>query len=569
MAKNYSKNLYGKFYFFLNFGIFFLNFKRSLFHLCLTKFRKTLYYRNDLLISMNKKILIAILAIIIIICAGAFAFTHMQSGSGASISVDANALQDMGTLVVDGEEISQDKGLYSSSSSDENAVLVKNNGVLKLADSVINKTGDTQSTGDDADFYGINSAVLVNTNGSLDISNTKIVTNSKGSNGIFVTNAESSGSSSGDIATIDGNGLAEGSGSGGTPPSMPSGNGSDGGAPPEMPDSNGGSPPEMSDSNGGDSSMQSNQDSVDGTTEANIENVEITTYSDKSRGLDATYDGIINAKNVVINTNGQSCAALATDRGEGEVHVSNSELNTGVSKESGRGSPIIYSTGNITVENSKGTAYVSQIACIEGKNSIELANCDLSAAAGGNREDNGEYVDLGGVFIYQSMSGDADVGTSIFTATDSTLSIESDSDYYETAPMFHVTNTKAIINLESTELNFGSETLLDVSGQSQWGTVGSNGGELEFNAVSEILDGNIIVDSISSLNMTLSSTSYVGSINPSDDFGETNVVIDSGSDWTLDGDSHISSLENNGEIYYEGHTLYVDGVAYAESNPFN
>ena len=518
---------------------------------------------------MNKKILIAILAIIIIICAGAFAFTHMQSGSGASISVDANALQDMGTLVVDGEEISQDKGLYSSSSSDENAVLVKNNGVLKLADSVINKTGDTQSTGDDADFYGINSAVLVNTNGSLDISNTKIVTNSKGSNGIFVTNAESSGSSSGDIATIDGNGLAEGSGSGGTPPSMPSGNGSDGGAPPEMPDSNGGSPPEMSDSNGGDSSMQSNQDSVDGTTEANIENVEITTYSDKSRGLDATYDGIINAKNVVINTNGQSCAALATDRGEGEVHVSNSELNTGVSKESGRGSPIIYSTGNITVENSKGTAYVSQIACIEGKNSIELANCDLSAAAGGNREDNGEYVDLGGVFIYQSMSGDADVGTSIFTATDSTLSIESDSDYYETAPMFHVTNTKAIINLESTELNFGSETLLDVSGQSQWGTVGSNGGELEFNAVSEILDGNIIVDSISSLNMTLSSTSYVGSINPSDDFGETNVVIDSGSDWTLDGDSHISSLENNGEIYYEGHTLYVDGVAYAESNPFN
>ncbi|MBR4396946.1 MAG: hypothetical protein IKS93_03740, partial [Methanobrevibacter sp.] len=266
--------------------------------------------------------------------------------------------------------------------------------------------------------------------------------------------------------------------------------------------------------------------------------------------------------------NGQSCAALATDRGEGEVHVSDSELNTGVSKESGRGSPIIYSTGNITVENSKGTAYVSQIACIEGKNSIELTNCDLSAAAGGNREDNGEYVDLGGVFIYQSMSGDADVGTSIFTAKGSVLSIESDSDYYETAPMFHVTNTKAIVNLESTELNFGSGILLDVSGQSQWGTLGSNGGDLTFNANDEILDGNIIVDSISSLNMTLSSTSYIGAINPSDDFGQTDLVIDSGSDWTLDGDSHISSLENNGEINYEGHTLYVDGVAYTESNPY-
>ena len=519
---------------------------------------------------MNKKILIAVIAIIII-CAGAFALTNMQSGNGASINVDANALEDKGNLVVDSEEISADNGLYSSSSSDENAVLVKNNGVLKLANSIINKTGDTSSTGDDADFYGINSAILVNTNGSLDISNVKITTNSKGSNGIFVTNAESSGSSSSNVA-LDGNGLAEGgsgsgdnSSNGGTPPDMPSGdNSSNGGSPPEMPDSNGAS-------GGGESSSMaaSNQDSVDGTTEANIENVEITTYSDKSRGLDATYNGIINAKNVIINTNGQSCAALATDRGEGEVHVTNSELNTGVSKQSGRGSPIIYSTGNITVANSIGTAYVSQIACIEGKNSIELSNCDLSAAAGGNRQDNGEYVDLGGVFIYQSMSGDADVGTSTFTAKDSVLSILSDSDCYESAPMFHVTNTKAIINLEKTELNFGSGTLLDVSGQSQWGTVGSNGGELTFNAKDETLDGNVIVDSISSLNMTLSSTSYVGAINPSDDFGQTDLIIESGSDWTLDGDSHISSLENNGDINYNGHTLYVNGVAYTESNPYN
>jgi len=519
---------------------------------------------------MNKKILIAIIAIIII-CAGAFALINMQSGNGASINVDANALEDKGNLVVDSEETSADNSLYSSSSSDENAVLVKNNGVLKLANSIINKTGDTSTTGDDADFYGINSAILVNTNGSLDISNVKITTNSKGSNGIFVTNAESSGSSSSNVA-LDGNGLAEGSSgsgsdssNGGTPPTMPSGDtGSDGGTLPEMTDSNGAS-------GGGESSSMaaSNQDSVDGTTEANIENVEITTYSDKSRGLDATYNGIINAKNVIINTNGQSCAALATDRGEGEVHVTNSELNTGVSKQSGRGSPIIYSTGNITVANSIGTAYVSQIACIEGKNSIELSNCDLSAAAGGNRQDNGEYVDLGGVFIYQSMSGDADVGTSTFTAKDSVLSILSDSDCYESAPMFHVTNTKAIINLEKTELNFGSGTLLDVSGQSQWGTVGSNGGELTFNAKDETLDGNVIVDSISSLNMTLSSTSYVGAINPSDDFGQTDLIIESGSDWTLDGDSHISSLENNGDINYNGHTLYVNGVAYTESNPFN
>ncbi|MBP5699934.1 MAG: hypothetical protein J6W71_03690, partial [Methanobrevibacter sp.] len=66
---------------------------------------------------MNKKILIAIMAIIIIICAGAFALINMQSGNGASINVDANALEDKGNLVVDSEEISADNGLYSSSSS--------------------------------------------------------------------------------------------------------------------------------------------------------------------------------------------------------------------------------------------------------------------------------------------------------------------------------------------------------------------------------------------------------------------------------------------------------------------
>ena len=100
------------------------------------------------------------------------------------------------------------------------------------------------------------------------------------------------------------------------------------------------------------------------------------------------------------------------------------------------------------------------------------------------------------------------------------------------------------------------------------GTEGSNGGELTFNAKDETLEGNVVVDSISSLNMTLSSSSFVGAINPSDDFGQTDIVMGSGSHWTLDGDSHISSLENNGEINYNGHTLYVDGVAYTESNPF-
>lgn len=435
--------------------------------------------------------------------------------------------------------------------------MVKNGGSLKLADSIINKTGDTATSGDDADFYGVNSAVLVNTNGTLDISNVEIITNSKGSNAIFVTNAET---------TADNSSSSESSAEGGNASQPPEaqgsgeGQGGDGGQSPEMPSGEGGQAPD-----GNVGGEQPGQSTVEGTTEAVIKNVKITTHSDKSRGLDATYNGKITAENVKINTDGQSCAALATDRGEGQVHVKNSEINTGVSKDSGRGSPLIYSTGNITAENTKGTAYVSQIACIEGKNFIELTDCDLTGYGEGNRQDGGEYVDLGGIFIYQSMSGDADVGTSQFSAKNSKLSIAEDSSVYSEAPMFHVTNTACIISLDNTELSFGSTTFLEVSSQNQWGTTGSNGGVAELNTDNQKIDGNVIVDDISSLNWTMKNTEFKGQINST---GNASVNVAEGSVWTLTGDSEVSSLSVSGNIEYGDYSITVNGQKYDSSNPF-
>ena len=473
---------------------------------------------------MNRKIIIALLAVTVIICAAAYA---LEEGSN---------------LIVDAKNIDKNNENFNTTEADVNAVLVKNGGALKLANSKIDKSGDTQTSGDDADFYGVNSAVLINTNGTLDISDSEISTDSKGSNGIFVTNAEA-----GDDSSQGGGEPAEAGGDGGQPPEMPAGEGSgDGGQAPE----GGGGPGEAT---------------VEGTTEATIKNVKITTHSDKSRGLDATYGGKINAENVIINTDGQSCAGLATDRGEGEVNVKNSQINTGVSKSSGRGSPLIYSTGNITLENSQGTSYVSQIACIEGKNSIELTNCDLKGYGEGNRQDGDEYVDLGGVFIYQSMSGDADVGTSLFKAVNSKLTIPQESSVYAEAPMFHVTNTACVIDLENTVLSFGSGTFLEVSGQNQWGNEGSNGGTAELNTNNEKIDGNVIVDEISSLNWTMKNTEFKGAVNST---GNTTVNVADGSTWTLTGDSSVSALAVSGKIDYGNYSLTVNGQKYNSSNPF-
>lgn len=414
------------------------------------------------------------------------------------------------------------------------------------------------------DFYGTNSAILVKKGSSANIENVEINTNSTGSNAIFVTNSESSETEN-NLNPMNGGG-----------PNSPEMNGE--GKPPEIPEgNNGGNPGDMQNTdnmpNQENMNMDPNQSNEDyslGGASATVSNVIINTYQDKSRGIDATYGGKITVDDTQINTRGGSCAALATDRGEGTIIANHCELNTGVDNGSGRGSPCIYSTGNISVSDSIGTSHASQIACIEGKNSITLDNCDLVCSARGNREDNGEFVDLGGIFIYQSMSGDADVGTATLNATDSNLSISEESEYYSTAPMFHITNTKAIINLKSCELGLGSETLLNISGQNQWGTSGSNGGDLEFNSVEEDnLNGNMFIDEISSLNLNLKQSKYSGFINPSENYGTTNVTIDSSSTWILTGDSHITSLINEGNIEYGDYTLYVNGEAYTQANPYN
>ena len=243
-------------------------------------------------------------------------------------------------------------------------------------------------------------------------------------------------------------------------------------------------------------------------------------------------------------------------------------MNTGVDNQSGRGSPCIYSTGNITVINSQGTAYNSQIACIEGKNSITLDKCQFNCFATGNRENNGQFVDLGGIFIYQSMSGDAIVGTATFNASESDLSIDSSSEYYSTAPMIHVTNTKSEINLDNCRFNFGSNVFLNVSGQDQWGVTGSNGGVVSLSLNNEKINGDIFVDEISSLNITLNDSDYTGSVNSKYDYGNISVTISDNSNWVLTGNCHVSSLYCKGNIDYGDYTLYVGDTAYNSTNPY-
>ena len=296
-------------------------------------------------------------------------------------------------------------------------------------------------------------------------------------------------------------------------------------------------------------SATTNNSSSDGTT-VNISDSTITTSKDNSGGIMTTGGGIMNAENLTITTAGTSSAAIRSDRGGGTVTV-----NKGTYKTTGKGSPAIYSTADITVKNATLIATASEGAIIEGKNSITLENVSLTDT---NSELNGQSTTYKNIFLYQSMSGDAASGEATFTAKDSTITTNKGDSFY-------VTNTTAVINLENNMIvnNDASGNLLRIQADS-WGNSGSNGGIVTLNLTNQATTGNIVVDEISSLTMNLKNgSSFEGVIN-GENAGEVVLNLDASSKITLTGDSYVKSLTNadttNSNINLNGYKLYVDGV---------
>ena len=262
-----------------------------------------------------------------------------------------------------------------------------------------------------------------------------------------------------------------------------------------------------------------------------------STAERSARGLHSTYGGEIIGTSLTISSTGDSCATLATDRGEGTVECNNCKLTTG-----GKGSPVIYSTGQITISNTEGTATYSQMVVVEGKNTATVKDSsNLKCHGNGNREEN---VDICGVMLYQSMSGDAEDGISTFNCENSQMEIVSDSEVFKTAPMFFVTNTKSEINLENCTFTYGSETFLSSKGTSAWGNTGKNGGEVTLTLKNQDIEGDLVIDNISTLELKMINSKFTGKINNGKTALKMAITLDADSKITLTGDSYYTSLKN-------------------------
>ena len=288
----------------------------------------------------------------------------------------------------------------------------------------------------------------------------------------------------------------------------------------------------------------------EGTT-VNVVDSVIETAGNCSGGLMTTGGATMNASNLRIATSGNSSAAIRSDRGGGTVNV-----DKGVYTTSGTGSPVIYSTADITVSNAEMESTASQGVVVEGKNSVTLNDVQLVANNNTKNSDKSSFYQA--VMIYQSMSGDAANGEASFTMNGGSLT-NANGD------IFFVNNTVATINLAgATITNNDANGVFLRAAAAGWGSEGSNGGQVIMNASGQTIDGDMVVDGVSLLNLYLKDGSaFTGAINASGAAGNVYVELTGGSTWTLTSDSYVTSLTcDAGAINLNGHTLYVNGEAY-------
>ncbi|MCR5349537.1 MAG: hypothetical protein K6E20_00950, partial [Acholeplasmatales bacterium] len=339
--------------------------------------------------------------------------------------------------LIDGQTVTITEGTYksASSSSDQVVFLVINGGKLIIKGTndshvEVTKSGSAASSGqvgDDYNFYGINSGIVVSgSESSATIEYCDITTSSNGSNAVVATNSGS----------------------------------------------------------------------------VNITNSTITsTGSAGSRGLHTTYDGVIVADSVEIQTQGASCASLANDRGGGSITASNMTLQT-----NSAGSPLVYSTDYIKVIDSTGSANSAQAVVVEGGSTAYLDGCDFTCTGTGNRQGTSDSnssthtIDAGGVFIYQSVSGDSEEGTDYFYCIDTTITVT------EETPMIYMTNITAEITISGSTFSYASgQYFLLCEATNQWGTTGKNGATATVKADFEESSVSTYSGSTSSISWTVSS----------------------------------------------------------------
>lgn len=277
---------------------------------------------------------------------------------------------------------------------------------------------------------------------------------------------------------------------------------------------------------------------------ANVSDTTINTTQDTSGGIHVAGGGTLHATNLTVETNGGSAAAIRSDRGGGTMTV-----NGGSYTSNGSGSPAVYCTADIDIQNATLTATGSEAVCIEGLNSLKLTDCDLTGDMPENEQNDCTWT----VILYQSMSGDSEVGNSTFNMTGGSLTSKNGG-------LFYTTNTESTFYLSDVDITYSdsNDFFLKCTGNSNargWRQSGANGADCIFTADNQDMTGDVIWDSISDLDFDMvNGSTLIGAFVQDESNagnggnGYANLTIDKTSTWIVTGDSTLSSLTNHGPI---------------------
>lgn len=263
------------------------------------------------------------------------------------------------------EDTEVDGESYSSTGTDENAILVSSGATATLKNITVDRTSSDSTGGDNSSFYGVGAAVLT-TDGTTYISDADITTDAAGGAGVFAYG--------------------------------------------------------------------------DGTVY--IADSDISTEKDTSGGIHAAGGGTLYAWDLNVETDGESSAAIRSDRGGGTMVV-----DGGTYTSNGTGSPAVYCTADIAVNNATLTANGSEAICMEGLNTIHLFDCDIT----GDMQDLSQNDTTWTIIVYQSMSGDSEVGNS-------TMQIVGGSLTSKNGGLIYTTNTEANILLSDVDITYSDDS---------------------------------------------------------------------------------------------------------------
>ncbi len=295
-----------------------------------------------------------------------------------------------------------------------------------------------------------------------------------------------------------------------------------------------------------------------GSGTASVSDTTITTAQDTSGGIHVAGGGTLYASNLTVDTSGESSAAIRSDRGGGIMTVEG-----GTYTSHGTGSPAVYCTADISVSDAVLTATGSEAVCIEGLNSLSLTDCEVTGSMADNEQNDCTWT----VILYQSMSGDSEIGNSTYEMTGGSLTSTNGG-------LFYTTNTESTFYLSGVEITPASEQdfFLKCTGNSNargWGISGENGADCTFTADGQEMTGDIVWDSISTLDFTMQNGSALTGAFIQDESnagnggdGYASLTIDEDSVWIVTGDSVLTSLSCQGSIIDEnGQTVTIQDTS--------